>query len=57
MHRQIAEVDAADRLTEHGHEYIADQRGDDLAERGTNDHAHGQIDHAALHGEFFEFRS
>src|ERR1700731_1231520 len=34
--------------------WFADQRGDDLAERGADDDADRQIDHVALHGKFFE---
>src|SRR5262249_873237 len=36
--------------------HVADQRGDDLAERAADDHADGEVDDVALHRELAEFR-
>ena len=52
----VGEVEAADGRPMIGMMRSFDERLDDLAERGADDHADGEVDHVALDGEFPEFR-
>src|ERR1700758_1017027 len=54
---ELTEVDAPEYRRQQRHDYIADERGDDLAEGRTDHDADREVEHAALHGKFFEFRS
>jgi len=55
LHRQCLEIEAADQRADAGHDHVLDQRRDDLAERGADDHADGEIDDVALDREVAEF--
>jgi hypothetical protein len=51
----IREVEPAGDRTDDRHEDVADERVDDLPERGSDDHADGKIDDIATQGELLEF--
>ena len=53
---QLSQIHAADEQADQRHEHIVHQRGGDLTERGTDDHADGHVHYVAAHGEFLEFR-
>src|SRR5947207_3835090 len=44
----VAEVEPAENAADDGHDQVLDQRIDDLAERGADDHTHRQVDDATL---------
>ena len=50
----IGEVETAGDGANDRHDYVANQRIDDRAECGANDHPDGEIDDVTAHGEFFE---
>jgi len=56
LHREIREVDAADRKPDRRHDDVRDQGIHDLAEGAADHDADSEVDDAALHREFFEFR-
>ena len=54
VNEQIREIDSAQRQSDRRHQDVLDERGDNLAERGADHHAHGQVDNVASHDKFFE---